>query len=130
MRIAQDLLDEIVAHAREDLPNECCGAVAVRDGRATKVYRLRNVYASPVRFKIGVDLQDVFEDLDETGDELGAIYHSHPRSEGHPSLTDMALSEGFPPVEWIIVGHVQTEPVVRSFRVSAQSVEELPLEVA
>jgi proteasome lid subunit RPN8/RPN11 len=39
MRLAQQLYDEIVAHAREEAPNECCGMVATRDGEAVKVYR-------------------------------------------------------------------------------------------
>src|SRR4051812_32590923 len=115
MKIARAHLDEIVAHARRDLPNECCGAVAVRDGRVTDVYPLQNVAASPVKFEIGIDMFGVLEAIEESGAELGAIYHSHPRTEAYPSLTDMAWSEQYPDAEWIIVGHVQSEPVVRSF---------------
>ena len=42
MRIAQTLLDEIVAHSRDEVPNECCGMIAGADGRATRVYPARN----------------------------------------------------------------------------------------
>ena len=129
MKIARPLLDEILDHARRDLPNECCGAVAVRDGEAVKVYALKNEAASPYRFSLGIDLFHALEDIEDAGAELGAIYHSHPRTEAYPSLTDMAWSEQYPDAEWVIVGHVDTEPVVRSFRVTKQDVEEVELEV-
>ena len=52
MRIAQSLIDEIVAHAREDLPNECCGMVGGVDGEARTVYRVENAAASPLRYEM------------------------------------------------------------------------------
>ncbi len=52
MRIAQSLIDEMVAHAREDLPNECCGMVGGRDGEATDVIRVANAAASPLRYEM------------------------------------------------------------------------------
>jgi proteasome lid subunit RPN8/RPN11 len=52
MRIAKSLIDEIVAHAREDLPNECCGMVGGSDGGASSVYRAENAEASPLRYSI------------------------------------------------------------------------------
>ena len=42
MKISQQLVDEMVAHAREDLPNECCGMIGGRDGEATSVVRIAN----------------------------------------------------------------------------------------
>ena len=129
MKIAQPHLDEIVRHAVEDLPNECCGAVAVRDGRVTRTFRLQNVVASPYRFEIGIDMFGVLEAIEEEGEELGAIYHSHPRTAAEPSLTDQAWSGQYPDAEWVIVGHVSSEPEVRSFRVTPDSVTEVPLEV-
>jgi len=46
MRIAQSLIDEIVAHARQDLPNECCGMVGGGDDEARTVYRAENAEAA------------------------------------------------------------------------------------
>lgn len=128
MKIARSLLDQIVAHAQRDLPNECCGAAAVADDRVTETFPLKNVAASPYRFEIGIDMYGALEAIEEAGADL-AIYHSHPRTEAYPSLTDMAWSEQYPGAAWIIVGHVETEPVVRCFRVSKKDVEEVPLEV-
>ena len=131
MRIAQDLLDEMIDHARRDAPNECCGVVGVKDGWADKVYPCRNMAPAPkYAFEIGIDMQDAFEDMDERGAEFGGLYHSHPRTAAYPSPTDQNLSKGTPPdVEWVIVGHVATDPEVRAFRVTPQAVEEVPVEV-
>ena len=49
MVIARALLDRIVAHARRDFPNECCGIIATDDGRAVAVHEAQNLAASPSR---------------------------------------------------------------------------------
>ena len=61
MRISQKLIDEMVAHAREDRPNECCGMVGGKDGVATKVVRVANAAASPLRYEM--DPQGQFDAL-------------------------------------------------------------------
>ena len=130
MRIARSQLDEMIAHAVRDLPNECCGLVGVRDGAVSHVLPLKNMAASPYRFEMGVDQMAAIDEIEDAGAEVGAVYHSHPRTEGHPSLTDMSLSDRWPGLAWIIVGFVSTEPEVRAFRVTPQDVEELELEIA
>jgi proteasome lid subunit RPN8/RPN11 len=131
MKIAQSLLDQIIAHARAETPNECCGLIGVRDGRADKVYPCKNVARVPqFSFKIGIDMQDAFEDMDERGAEFGGLYHSHPRTAAYPSPTDQNESQGTPPdVEWLIVGLDTEPPGVRCFRVTPREVEELVVEV-
>ena len=52
MRISRALLDEVIAHAREEAPNECCGLIASRDGVAVSVRRVRNIHASPLKFEM------------------------------------------------------------------------------
>ncbi|HEX9966782.1 MAG TPA: M67 family metallopeptidase [Solirubrobacterales bacterium] len=106
MRISQALIDEIVAHAREDLPNECCGMVGGVDGEARTVYRARNEFESPLRF--GVDSNDLFritqKEMPQRGEELVAIYHSHTKSAAYPSQTDVNMANGsWPDAIWIIV---------------------------
>jgi proteasome lid subunit RPN8/RPN11 len=106
MRIAQGLIDEMVAHAREDLPNECCGMVGGGDGAATSVYRARNHFESPLRF--GVDSDDLFritqKEMPARGEELVAIYHSHTKSAAYPSQTDLNEAQNsWPDAIWVIV---------------------------
>src|SRR5947209_4972330 len=93
MRIARGLYDEMIAHAREEAPNECCGMVASRDGEAVAVYRAVNAAASPLRYEIdGAEQYRIQMDIDDAGFELGAIYHSHTRTAPYPSQTDVNLA--------------------------------------
>src|SRR5438270_6471669 len=90
MRIARELYDEIVAHARAETPNECCGMIATRDGAAVHVYRTTNAAASPLRFEIEPDEQiRVHTEIELADLDLGAIYHSHTRTSPRPSQTDI-----------------------------------------
>ena len=90
--------------------------------------------ASPLRFEVDgreiIRAQDAFED---EGAELGAIYHSHTRSEPYPSQTDVNFAAGWPGVEWLIVGlRRDGEPTVRSYRIDDGAVRggRGPVEVA
>ena len=106
MRIARSLLDEIVAQARAEAPNECCGIVGSRDGRAVTLFKARNARASPLAYEIDPgDLQRIFERLDEDGLEVGIIYHSHTRTDPEPSQTDVNLANPlFGEPVYLIVG--------------------------
>jgi proteasome lid subunit RPN8/RPN11 len=130
--IARALLDELIAHAREDAPNECCGVVAVTPSdpvSAMRVYRALNTAASPLRFEVdGLELLHTIEAIEANGSELGAIYHSHTRSAPYPSQTDINFAANWPGVEWIIVGVAAgEEPEVRSYLIDDGKVEEAPL---
>jgi proteasome lid subunit RPN8/RPN11 len=129
--IARALLDRVIAHARRDAPNECCGLVAVRDGLAVSVQEAVNTAASPFRFEVdGMALHRDLTAIEDGGDQLGAIYHSHTRSEPYPSQTDVNFSAGWPGVEWLIVGLASgEEPVVRSFRIDEGRIGEVEVEV-
>jgi [CysO sulfur-carrier protein]-S-L-cysteine hydrolase len=115
--IAADLLERVIAHARRDAPNECCGLVGTRDGRALSVHEAQNTAASPFRFEVdGMVLHRTLTEIEDAGFELGAIYHSHTRSDPYPSQTDVNFAANWPGVEWIIVGLADgDEPVVRSY---------------
>jgi [CysO sulfur-carrier protein]-S-L-cysteine hydrolase len=130
VRIDAALLERIVDHARRDYPNECCGMIAVRDGRAVAIHEAINVAASPLRFEVEgreiIRAQDAFE---ADGAELGAIYHSHTRSDPYPSQTDVNFAAGWPGVEWLIVGlRGDGEPTVRSYRIDNGVIEEVDVD--
>jgi proteasome lid subunit RPN8/RPN11 len=117
MRIDRELLDEMIAHAREETPNECCGMVASEDGRAVKVYRAVNAAASPLRYEVEPHDQYRIEmAIDNAGQELGAIYHSHTRSDPIPSQTDINLAF-HPDAMYVIVGLAGDEPDVRAYTI-------------
>jgi proteasome lid subunit RPN8/RPN11 len=130
LRISRQLLDEVVAHARADAPNECCGMIATRDGEAVAVHRTRNIHASPLRYEMEPNEQiRVLNAIDDAGHELGAIYHSHTRSEPVPSPTDVNLAKWWPEPLYVIVGLDGDEPDVRAWRIVDGVVSEAALEV-
>jgi [CysO sulfur-carrier protein]-S-L-cysteine hydrolase len=116
MRIAKSLIDEIVAHAREDMPNECCGMIGGVDGEARTVHRATNAEASPLRYSIDANEQfRLMKEIEETGEELAAIYHSHTKSAAYPSQTDVNLA-GWPDAVYIIASLADPHaPDVRGF---------------
>ncbi len=128
MRIARELLEEIIAHAREESPRECCGMVSARDGEAVKVYRARNVAPSPkLAYEIdGPEQYRIQMEIEDSGLELGAIYHSHPRTEPYPSQTDINLAF-YPEAVYVIVGLGDGEPDVRAFQIQDGRVEDAEL---
>jgi [CysO sulfur-carrier protein]-S-L-cysteine hydrolase len=104
MRIAQSLIDEMVAHAREDLPNECCGMVGGTDGEAGTVIRVENAAASPLRFEMDPQGQyNALKAIEDDGGELLAIYHSHTKSAAYPSQTDVNQAVAWPDQVYVIV---------------------------
>jgi proteasome lid subunit RPN8/RPN11 len=128
VRISRELYDEIVAHARAEAPNECCGIVSSDGGEAVRVYSARNAEASPLRFRL--DEREQFEinkEIDDTGLDLGAIYHSHTRSAPEPSQTDINYAKWWPGVLWIIVGLADGEPKVRTWEIEDGQVREADL---
>ena len=135
VRIPQTFVAEMVAHAREDLPNECCGILAGPGDEVVKSYRMTNVAASPFRFDMDpVEIMNVDTEAGDNGWDLAAVYHSHTRSEAYPSDTDIRLLGGFG--EWytdtrfILVSLMDDDhPSVRIFRIEGGEVTEETLEV-
>ena len=130
MRIAQSLIDELVAHALEDAPNECCGMIASLNGEAIKVFRARNAAASPLRYEIdGKEQYELQTTIEDAGHDLGAIYHSHTRSDPYPSQTDINLAF-YPESLYVIVGVKDRDaPEVKAYRIQDGQVSEAELEV-
>ena len=131
MRIARELLDQIVAHARAEAPNECCGVVAANgDGGAQQVFPAANKHASPLRFEIeALDLLRISTAIDEAGWEVGAIYHSHTRTPPEPSQTDINGAAQWPGALWVIVGLAGEEPEVRTWAIEDGRVTQAELVV-
>ena len=131
MRISQDLIDEIVAHSRDDLPNECCGLIGGNDGEMTSVHRARNAAATWLRYEVHPSDQfRIMERIEEAGEDLVGIYHSHTKSEAYPSQTDINLADGWPDPLYLICSLEHSdEPVVRAFAIRDGAVEEVELDV-
>jgi proteasome lid subunit RPN8/RPN11 len=135
MIIAAALLEDLIAHAREEYDAECCGMIAYGQDpgegvRATRVHRATNVYASRKRFEIdGKEVLRAIDDFEEGGWELGAIYHSHTHTAPYPSQTDINFAANWPGLEWVIVGLADEQPEVRCYLIEGGEVREVALEV-
>jgi [CysO sulfur-carrier protein]-S-L-cysteine hydrolase len=130
MRIPQALVDDMIDHARADNPNECCGLVSSREGGAVTVYRTTNTEAS--RFRFVIDPQEqlrIYTEIEDAGLDLGAIYHSHTRSEPYPSQTDINFAKDWPGVLWIIIGLANGEPEVKTYEIRDGEVLDAALEI-
>ena len=135
VQIKQEFVDEMVALAKADLPNECCGILAGPDGKVMKAYRMSNVEASPYRFSMDpMELVKVDSEAGENHWELLAIYHSHTGSEAYPSDTDVRIAKGtaglWPDVRYVLVSLMDMDnPSVRIFEITDGTVTEEPFEV-
>ncbi len=118
-------IEEMVTHAQEEAPNECCGIIAGVNGDATKLFRARNSEASPYRYSVDPkDLFRIYRECEEKDWNFLAIYHSHTASEAYPSPTDVRLA--FWPEAYYILVSLQgaAKPVVRAFRILDGAVTE------
>ena len=131
MKIAQSLIDEMVAHAREDLPNECCGLVGGVDGEATEVIRVENAAASPLRYEMDPKEQyDAYKAIEDRGHELLAIYHSHTKSAAYPSQTDVNQAVAWPDQVYLIVSLEDRDaPDVKGYLLRDLKIADAELEV-
>ncbi len=104
MQISQEFVDEMIAHAREDLPNECCGMIEGVGGKAIAVRRITNEAASPLRYEMESQEQyRAWKEIEDAGNELLAIYHSHTKSPAYPSQTDVNQAQNWPDQIYVII---------------------------
>ena len=123
MILRRQHLAEIIAHARETAPAECCGLIGGLSGsRSSAIYRLRNVGSDPEKAYEAApeELFAAQRQMRERGEDLLAIYHSHPRSNNPtPSETDVRLAY-YPAATYLIIGLGAEQPVVQAFLISEQ----------
>ncbi len=124
--MSRDQWDEMVSHAREAAPNECCGYLSARGGTVGEVFRARSLRDSPYGYELDSKSLLAANELDDEGYEVG-IYHSHPRSAAEPSQTDINLAQ-YPHWTYLIVS-LQGEPAVRAWRMVDGRVSEEPIDV-
>ena len=111
--------------------------IASRDGEAVAVHRARNAAASPLRYIMDPNEQYRIQDsIESEGLDLGAIYHSHTRSDPVPSQTDINLASmpgsdlpRYPGALYVIVGLKGDDPDVRTWEIAGGRYDERPLEI-
>ena len=136
LRIARAHVDEMIAHAREDHPDEACGVIVGPEGSddPARLVRMTNADRSPTffRFDPGEQLQ-LAKELDAADEEIIVVYHSHTATEAYPSRTDISYAAE-PQAHYVLVSTAESGrdegPVsVRSFRIVDGHVSEEELEI-
>ena len=134
-RIPAALVDELIAWARAGYPNEACGiiagdAFAADGGQATRFVGTANAERSPYRYRIEAEEQlRVFTEIEDAGEEIWGIYHSHVRSPAVPSPTDVGLAF-YPGSLYLICSLSDPDaPHVRAWTIEGGEVNEVALAV-
>jgi proteasome lid subunit RPN8/RPN11 len=126
IKISRQLLAELITHALQDDPNECCGLLLGKGDEADELHRMSNVSGKPIsRYTMQpAELVEAQEKAKKSDREFTAIYHSHTFTQGYPSLTDIknAVEVGSISTRHVIISLVEkTRPVVRAFSINEKS---------
>ena len=133
--IPRPVAEQMLAHARAELPNEACGLLAgsLADGVATAFHSARNAEASPLRYSVHPDdLVRIVFAIEDAGEDLVAIFHSHTRSPAVPSATDRRAAM-YPDAFYVLATLADAEAPVdralRAWRIHGGQAFEVPLRV-
>ena len=103
IQIRQAVLEQMLAHARAEVPQECCGLLIGTADRVERAARARNLRASPARYLVDpVDHFAAIKQARAAGLAVVGAYHSHPSSPPLPSDTD-AEEATYPEYLYLIV---------------------------
>ncbi|MEA5358143.1 M67 family metallopeptidase [Amycolatopsis sp., V23-08] len=132
LRIRRELVDEIVAHARRDHPDEACGVIAGPEGSDSpeRFIPMLNAARSPTFYEFDSgDLLKLYREMDAKDEEPVVIYHSHTATEAYPSRTDASIAAE-PGAHYVLVS--TRDPEVhefRSYRIVDAEITEEPVEI-
>lgn len=123
LNIPYDIQSELIAHAREGLPEEVCGYLTGTDRKVLKQYRLTNIDHSSEHFSFDPAEQfHVMREARKAGHQILAVYHSHPSTPARPSEEDIRLAWD-PDISYIIISLAEVKPDIKSFRIVQGMVE-------
>jgi proteasome lid subunit RPN8/RPN11 len=120
--------EEMQRQVAADVPLESCGLLSGSQDVVQRVVSVPNALNSPTRYRFAPQAQfAAFEQIEQAGMEILAIYHSHPKGPLHPSPTDIA--EAFYPVVYIIWSPENEAWQARGFWIENGSFKDVPLEI-
>jgi proteasome lid subunit RPN8/RPN11 len=135
LSVPREVARQVLAHARAELPNEACGLLSGSLGAATvgAFHPARNVHASPRRFSVHPeDLVRITYAIDGAGEDVVAVFHSHPRSDAVPSPAD--VREATHPDAYHLIaslaGDAPPGGALRAWRIRGERATEVELRLA
>ncbi len=128
LRLDPGLLEQVIDHAQAIYPREGCGLLAGRGSLATRFIPMVNTCASETAYEMDpVELINSLRELRLAGEELVAVYHSHPRGPSYPSASDIRRAY-YPEVAHVIVSlSDRKRPQAAAFRIIDGKVLEIEL---
>ena len=136
LTLPRAVADMVLAHARTELPNEACGLLSgsAADALVTTFHPARNLEASPLRYNVHPeDLVRITFAIDDAGEDLVGIFHSHTRSPAIPSPTDRRAAM-YPDAIYVLASladpEASPETSLRAWRIAAGEATEVALERA
>jgi proteasome lid subunit RPN8/RPN11 len=130
LEIPEDLMDWLIEHSRQEYPLESCGILAGKNGKITKFYPMENMEKSSSSYLMAPEEQlRVFQEIEEEGLELSAIYHSHPHSPAIPSQRD--VNSAFYPDSLILIISLMEDkvPQIGAFQIEEGKFEKKTVKV-
>ena len=133
--VPRSVAEELLAHARAELPNEACGLLSgsLASGHATRFHPARNAEASPLRYNVHPeDLVRITFAIEDAGDDLVAIFHSHTLSPAAPSATDLRAAmypDPFYLLATLAEPDVPPARALRAWRIAAGEAIEVSLSI-
>jgi len=135
LTIPAAVAEQLLAHARSELPNEACGLLSgdLASGSATAFHPARNSEASPLRYNVHPDdLVRIVFAIEEEGQDLVAIFHSHTRSPAVPSATDRRTAQ-YPDAYYVLATLADPDAgpadALRAWLIRAGESAEVPLRI-
>ena len=133
LTIPSSVADELLEHARAEVPNEACGLLAgnLASGRATAFHPARNEEASPLRYNVHPDdLVRIVFGIEDAGQDLVGIFHSHTHTPAVPSPTDLRSAQ-YPDAFYVLatLSDLDAGPddALRAWRIIGGASSEVPL---
>ncbi len=137
LRISKQLVDQIVAHARQDHPDEACGVISgpIGSDLPQRFIPMVNAARSPNFYEFdSTDLLKLYREMDENDEDPVVIYHSHTHTEAFPSRTDVTYASE-PGAHYVLVSTRETGNEdgpfeLRSFRIVDGEISEEEVQIS
>jgi len=129
LAIAQHLLQRVLEHCLEEKPIEACGIMTGKDGSVLHAYATENAKRSPVFYEVQPAQQErVLREMAGRGEQLIAIYHSHPTTPAEPSVNDIRLAVHWPHALRVIISLAGPSDM-RAYLIQRGQVEGVPISI-
>ena len=132
IQIPRKLTNQLLHLAQLSPDFEVCGLISSQNGVPSRCYPVVNVAEHPQqRFLLDAGQQiSAMAKMRELGEELFAIYHSHPAAPAQPSSYDLEQA-GYPEALYLIIS-LNTKGVLemRGFKIDRKIAVEIPLSLS